>query len=328
MSVLLDQRPSLPTLRGQFSVFSSNGSSVLCHCPTPPQRACGYCGLSLHPPSCYYSAGVAEVSRFSCMKFPDVLWVLRLRGTAPGLALASRLMLPSTIPKVSASRFSRFRSSIAQPACSWDRTRARQLSGGGLPVSPFQLRDGFTIPPWPRFPRPPDNPGRPVFPGPVRNLGLSSVGLSSLAELKCWFTYAPTSMVCPQPRSTSCVGLLPARCPATALPMEPPSVQSPFAQCRRYRHWGGTYRLLGGRYSPVFAPTDSCANPDWLSPTSASASYEKSLQVATSPLLPSGSSRRYLCESFLRCLVPCRGGPTECTCLFLPPCHRPYPTGV
>jgi hypothetical protein len=33
------------------------------------------------------------------------------------------------------------------------------------------------------------------------------------------------------------------------------------------------------------------------------------------------------CESFLGCLVPCPGGPTERMCLFLVPCHRPSPTG-
>ena len=53
----------------------------------------------------------------------------------------------------------------------WDRTRARRCEGEGLPVSPFRLRDGITISPTPRFPRPPDNPGRPSFSGPVRNLG-------------------------------------------------------------------------------------------------------------------------------------------------------------
>ena len=36
-----------------------------------------------------------------------------------------------------------------------------------------------------------------------------------------------------------------------------------------------------------------------------------------------GSSRRYLRNSFLSCLVLKPGGPTECTCLFLPRCHRP-----
>jgi hypothetical protein len=43
------------------------------------------------------------------------------------------------------------------------------------------------------------------------------------------------------------------------------------------------------------------------------------------PLLLPGLSRRYLCESFLRCLVPCPGGPTDCLCLFLRLCHRPTP---
>ena len=43
------------------------------------------------------------------------------------------------------------------------------------------------------------------------------------------------------------------------------------------------------------------------------------------PLLPAGCSRRYLCESFFRCLIPCHGGPTKCIYLFLPSCHRPPP---
>ena len=48
--------------------------------------------------------------------------------------------------------------------------------------------------------------------------------------------------------------LMSALCPTTALTMEPPSVQSPFAQFWRYRCWGVVYRLLGGHYSSVFAP--------------------------------------------------------------------------
>src|SRR5712691_2120943 len=36
-------------------------------------------------------------------------------------------------------------------------------------------------------------------------------------------------------------------------------------------------------------------------------------------------SRRYLWESFPGCLGPCHGGSVECTCLFLPPPHRPSP---
>ena len=43
------------------------------------------------------------------------------------------------------------------------------------------------------------------------------------------------------------------------------------------------------------------------------------------PLLRAGPSRRYLCESFPGCLGLCHGGSAECTCLFLPPRHRPSP---
>jgi len=69
----------------------------------------------------------------------------------------------------------------------------------------------------------------------------------------------------------------------TALPMKPPSVQSPFAQRRCYLRWGDIHCLLRGRYSSVIAPMDSCAKPIWLSPPSANASFEESWQVATSP---------------------------------------------
>lgn len=37
------------------------------------------------------------------------------------------------------------------------------------------------------------------------------------------------------------------------------------------------------------------------------------------------SAAPYLCESFPACLGPGHGGPVECTCLFLPPRHRPSP---
>jgi hypothetical protein len=49
----------------------------------------------------------------------------------------------------------------------WDRTRARQLVGEGLPFLPFRLQGGFTIPPWLRFAKPPYNSGQPNFSGPV-----------------------------------------------------------------------------------------------------------------------------------------------------------------
>ncbi len=38
-----------------------------------------------------------------------------------------------------------------------------------------------------------------------------------------------------------------------------------------------------------------------------------------------GTFSTLFCESFLRCLSPYHGGPTECTCLVLPQCLRPSP---
>jgi hypothetical protein len=96
-----------------------------------------------------------------------------------------------------------------------------------------------------------------------------------------------------------------AQCPSTAL--GPPSAQSPFAAGRCYRHAGDVQRLLVGHYSHFIAPTGSCARPVALPPASAMASHRRSLQVAVSPLLGPGPSRRYLCQSFPACLDPYSG---------------------
>jgi len=55
-----------------------------------------------------WTAGVSEVSRFSCMKFLGVLWGLRLRRTEQELALASLSMLHSAITRASAPGFTVF----------------------------------------------------------------------------------------------------------------------------------------------------------------------------------------------------------------------------
>src|ERR1039457_1924840 len=51
-SVLLDQQPSLLTLRRRAFRLCSNDSSVLCRCPTPRRRTCEPWGLSLRSPTC------------------------------------------------------------------------------------------------------------------------------------------------------------------------------------------------------------------------------------------------------------------------------------
>jgi hypothetical protein len=61
------------------------------------------------------TAGVSEVSRFSCRKFLGVFWGLRLRRTDRELALSPPFLLPSAHYKNVGVRVASFRSSIAQP---------------------------------------------------------------------------------------------------------------------------------------------------------------------------------------------------------------------
>ena len=93
----------------------------------------------------------------------------------------------------------------------------------------------------------------------------------------------------------------------------------------RYLHWRGVSHLLGGRCPSLIAPTDSCAKPAWLSPPSVFNLVRGVFAGRFQPLLPTGSSRRYLCESFLGCLIPYPGGSTKCFYLFLLLWHRPSP---
>src|SRR6266852_2692343 len=110
--------------------------------------------------------------------------------------------------------------------------------------------------------------------------------------------------------------------------MEPPSAQSPFAQCR-YSPTGETCTpspartlLLGHRSYGLIRQSRLALLSFGLS------LVQEVFAGCYQPLLPPGSSRRYFCKSFLGCLSPCHGGPMECLYLFLPPCHRPSPTGV
>ena len=97
----------------------------------------------------------------------------------------------------------------------------------------------------------------------------------------------------------------------------PPSAQSPFAPCRRYRHGGGVARLLERRYSFVIAHTDSCARP---LPSSRlwHRLVRKVFAGCCQPLLRNGPSRRYLCRSIRTCLDPYSGGPQGAIPRFLP----------
>ena len=76
---------------------------------------------------------------------------------------------------------------------------------------------------------------------------------------------------------------------------------------------------------PVHSSYGLMRQSRWLSPPSVIHLVPRVSAGCYQPLLPAGSSRLYLCKSFPRCLVPCPDGPTECSYLFLPRCHRPSP---
>jgi len=104
----------------------------------------------------------------------------------------------------------------------------------------------------------------------------------------------------------------------------PPSIQSPFAACRRYRHAGDVQRLLIGSYSHFIAPTGSCAKPL----PSCRLWHSLLRQVfagCCQPLLRNGPSRRYLCQSFPACLDPYSGCSQGARARFFPLGHWPSP---
>jgi hypothetical protein len=76
---------------------------------------------------------------------------------------------------------------------------------------------------------------------------------------------------------------------------------------------------------PVLCSYGLMRQSRWLSPPSVLHLVPRVFAGCYQPLLPTASSRLYLCKSFPRCLVPYHDGPTECFYLFLPRCHRPSP---
>src|SRR4029453_5433651 len=65
--------------------------------------------------------------------------------------------------------------------------------GGGFPVPLFRLRDGFTIPPWPRFQPPPRQTQRADFP----HCAFLLASHQGLWDLSCWERFRPLSWALP-----------------------------------------------------------------------------------------------------------------------------------
>ena len=121
----------------------------------------------------------------------------------------------------------------------WDRAPAPAV-GGGLPDSLFRYARRDLISTMATFPEAPHNHGRPDFPDPVGNLGLSSVRLSIGGEVQALVRIRPVFRGLHTASFHHMRRLIASALSGPALPMQPPSVQSPFTPCRCYRHLGET----------------------------------------------------------------------------------------
>jgi len=116
------------------------------------------------------------------------------------------------------------------------------------------MRGGISFPPWPRFRRPPYNPGRPDFPWSGLKPWLSSVSLPIVGEVQALVRIRPVFRGLPtasRPGQHRCdAGFIK---PATALTRTPPSVQVPSPPAGVTAIGRDVYRLLRGHYSSVIA---------------------------------------------------------------------------
>ena len=189
------------------------------------------------------------------------------------------------------------------------------------------MRSGFTVPPWLRFRRPPYNPGRPDFPWSGLKPWLSSVSLPIVGEVQALVRIRPVFRGLPTAsrpgQHQRYAGFIK---PATALTRTPPSVQSPFAPCRCYRHLGGRRisppeRILLLRHSYYelmrqtrlallsFDYSSRLRSPCRLLPAPAASGLFPTLALRIFPMMPGPLSRRL----------------ADCTYLVLPLPQRPSP---
>ena len=124
---------------------------TLRHCPTPPQRACGPFGLSLHPPV-PTSRDIPEVSRFSCRKYLGVFGVFDYAGL-PG----ARAVIPGHVAFRHSENVSvlivPFRSSIPGPPIPLAslRTSWHTAQNSGPSGSLLLPRESLSLPAFCRF---------------------------------------------------------------------------------------------------------------------------------------------------------------------------------
>jgi len=142
------------------------------------------------------------------------------------------------------------------------------------------LRDGFTVPPWLRFPRPPYNPGRPDLPGPVGNPGISSVDVPCFSKVLGAGTHPPCFRGLPTASSHILALVYPGSVSESHAEHE--TAKCPESLCRGF---SGTGEVLSTSSEGITPPSLLRTHAPLPSPSSLLrlvASFKKSLQVVSS----------------------------------------------
>ena len=112
--------------------------------------------------------------------------------------------------------------------------------------------------------------------------------------------------------------------PGCGADSQPLPTESPFARSRCCRPRPTLQAQVGGSYPAFVALTGSCARP-LSSRRLWSSLFLRVFAGCIESLLPSGPSRRYLCDPCLGAWVPYPATLRRCLCPFLPACPRPHP---
>ena len=169
--------------------------------------------------------------------------------------------------------------------------------------------------PWPRFRRPPCDPGRRVFPDPVLTLAFPSAPLHEVRNTPADPEHASHSRALLRSSLSFMATVLLVRCPGPGRNRQVPRAPSPASgvtsggEAYTPPRWALPHRL---RYYELM-----CQSRPLPPPRSVSLGRQV-FAGCGQPLLGTAPSRRYLCEFFLGCLDPYPGGPQGAHARFFP----------
>ena len=169
--------------------------------------------------------------------------------------------------------------------------------------------------PWPRFRRPPCDPGRRVFPGPVLILAFPSAPFHEVRYAPVDPERVPYSRGLLRSSSLFKDSVLLVQCPGPVQDRQVPRAPSPASgvtsggEAYAPPQWALPHRR---RYYELMCQSRPLPPPQFVC-------LERQVFAGCGQhLLGTAPSRRYLCESFLGCLDPYPGGPQGALARFFP----------